>query len=322
MKAIRIHQPGGPEVLRVDEVPDPAPGPGQVAIRVEAVGVNFIETYQRTGVYKVPLPWIPGTECAGVVTALGSGVEGISVGDRVGTVDALGSYAEQSLVPADRVVKLPDGVDARLAAAVLLQGMTAHYLTRSTYSLEAGDRCLIHAAAGGVGLLLIQMASLRSAHAIGTVSTHAKAQLAREAGADDVILYNQQDFEVEVRRITRNAGVAVVYDSVGKTTFDQSLRCLAPRGMMVLFGGSSGQVPPMDPQLLNRLGSLFLTRPKLGDYIETRTELLGRAGDVLHLVRKGHLKVRIGAEFPLAQAAEAHRALESRATTGKVLLRP
>ncbi len=322
MKAIRVHEPGGPDVLRVEEVPDPVPGPGQVRLRVEAIGINFIEIYQRTGLYAMPLPAIPGNECAGTVTALGPGVEGVSVGDRVGTVNALGSYAEQSLVAADRVVKLPDGIDTRVAAAVLLQGMTAHYLTRSTYALKNGDRCLVHAAAGGVGLLLIQIASMRSAFSIGTVSTAAKAQLARAAGADDVILYTEQDFEAEVKRINQGAGVAVVYDSVGKTTFEKSLRCLAPRGMMVLFGASSGPVPSFDPQVLNRLGSLFLTRPTLAHYTATRTELLERAGDVLGLVRKGQLKVRIGTEFPLAQAAEAHRALESRSTTGKVVLRP
>jgi NADPH:quinone reductase len=322
MKAIRVRQTGGPEVLRLEEVPDPVPGAGQVVIRVEAVGVNFIEIYQRTGLYAVPLPATPGSECAGVVAALGPGVEGVAVGDRVATVNAHGAYAEQTLVAADRVVKLPEGVDTRLAAAVLLQGMTAHYLTRSTYSLKAGERCLVHAAAGGVGLLLLQIASLRGAPSIGTVSTHAKAQVAREAGAEDVILYTEQDFEAEVRRITKGNGVAVVYDSVGRTTFEKSLRCLAPRGMMALFGGSSGPVPPFDPQILNRLGSLFLTRPTLAHYIATRTELLERAGDVLSLVGKGQLKVRIGGEFPLAGAAEAQRALESRATMGKLVLRP
>ena len=322
MKAIRIHEHGGPEALRLEEVPEPVPGPGQVLFRVEAAGVNFIEVYQRTGLYRVTLPATPGSEAAGTVAAVGPGVTEFHAGDAVASQNVLGAYAEYALAPAERVVRLPPGVTTRLGAAVMLQGMTAHYLACSTYPLGKGDACLIHAAAGGVGLLLTQIAKLRGARAIGTASVREKAALAKEAGAEDVILYTEEDFAAAVARLTRGAGVRVVYDSVGRTTFDKSLECLAPRGMMVLFGQSSGPVPPFDPQILNRRGSLFLTRPTLNHYVATRAELLERAGEVLGWVRDGKLRVRISRELPLSQAAEAHRQLEARATTGKVLLIP
>ena len=322
MKAIRVHSAGGPEHLRYEDVPDPTPGAGQLLLRVEAAGVNFIEVYQRTGLYKMPLPATPGAEAAGTVLAVGEGVRDWRVGDAVATVDAQGSYAERALVAADRAVAIPPGLDAKRSAAVMLQGMTAHYLATSTCPLREGDTCLVHAAAGGVGLLLVQIAKLRGARVIGTVSNAAKEKLAREAGADEVVLYSERNFVAEVKRVTHGAGVRVVYDSVGRTTFDDSLACLAPRGMMVLFGQSSGPVPPFDPQILNARGSLFLTRPKLQNYTATRAELLERAGEVLGWVRDGRLRDRIWREFPLAQADDAHRALESRATTGKLLLVP
>lgn len=322
MRAIRVHAHGGPEVLELDEAPVPLPGSGQALVRIEAAGVNFIDIYHRSGLYKVPLPLVPGQEGAGVVTALGPDAAGVAIGDRVGYTGVLGAYAEFAVVPADRLVPLPPGVTARQAAAALLQGVTAHYLATSTYRLAAGETCLVHAAAGGLGLLLCQIAKRLGARVIGTVSTEAKAQLARAAGADEVILYTQQDFEAEVKRLTGGAGVRVVYDSVGKTTFDKSLNCLARRGMLVLCGQSSGPVPPLDPQVLNQKGSLYLTRPTLAHYTATRDELLARAGEVLGWVADGSLTVRIGGEYPLAQAAEAHRALAGRETTGKVLLLP
>jgi NADPH2:quinone reductase len=322
MKAIRIHAQGGPEVLRHEEVPVPAPGPGEALVRIEAAGVNFIDIYHRSGLYPVTFPYTLGQEAAGTVTALGPGATGVAVGDGVAYTGVPGAYAEFAAVPAERLVPLPAGLAARLAAAVLLQGTTAEYLTSSTYPLGAGDACLVHAAAGGVGLLLCQMAKRRGARVIGTVSTEAKASLARAAGADDVILYTRQDFEAEVRRLTGGGGVQVVYDSVGKTTFDKSLNCLARRGMLVLYGQSSGPVPPFDPQVLNQKGSLFLTRPTLGHYVATREELLQRAGRVLRWVADGELTVRIAREYPLAEAAEAQRALAARETTGKLLLLP
>ncbi len=322
MKAIRIQSTGGPEVLRLEEVPAPVAGAGQVVVKIAAAGVNFIDVYHRTGQYRVPLPFTPGQEAAGVVAAVGAGVTDVSVSDRVAYAHVLGAYAEYALVPADRVVPLPDGVDAKLGAAAMLQGITAQYLATTVYPLRLGDTCLVHAAAGGAGLLLCQVAKLRGARVIGTVSTQEKAALARAAGADDVILYIEQDFEVEVKRLTGGKGVQVVYDSVGRTTFEKGLNVLAPRGMMVLFGQSSGAVAPLDPQVLNQKGSLVLTRPTLGHFIATRAELLARAGDVLGWIRAGKLKVRIGLELPLAQAAEAHRRLETRGTTGKVLLLP
>src|SRR5207253_1408196 len=285
-------------------------------------GVNFIDVYQRNGLYKVQLPLTVGQEAAGVVTAVGSGVTDVKVGSRVAYSALLGAYAEYATVPADRVVALPDGVSSKQAAAVMLQGITAHYLASTTYALKPGDTCLVHASAGGVGLLLCQIAKLRGARVIGTVSTPEKAALAREAGADEVIRYTEQDFEAEVKRLTDGAGLQVIYDSVGKTTFDKGLNCLARRGMMVLYGQSSGPVGPFDPQLLNQKGSLFLTRPTIAHYIETRAELVARAGEVLAGGKSGTLKLRIEHEFSLAEAAEAHRALEARKTTGKLLLVP
>ena len=322
MKLIRVHAHGGAEVLQVEEAEIPHAGPGQALLRIEAVGVNFIEIYHRTGLYKLPVPFTPGTEAAGTVEAVGPGVTTVRTGDRVASINVLGAYAEYALVPAERLVPLPDRVSTRQAAAVMLQGMTAQYLTTSTFPLERGQTCLVHAAAGGVGLLLCQMAKRAGARVIATVSTEAKAALAREAGADEVILYTQTDFETEVKRLTAGAGVHVIFDSVGRTTFAKGLSCLVPRGTMVLFGQSSGPIEPFDPQVLAQKGSLFLTRPTLVHYTATRAELLERAGQVLGLVASGALAVRIGHELPLTQAVEAHRDLEERRTTGKVLLLP
>ena len=322
MQAIRIHEPGDAGVLRLEDLDVPVAGPGQALLRVEATGVNFIEIYQRTGLYKGTLPATPGGEAAGIVESVGPGVTTVAPGDRVASFNVLGAYAEYALAPADRLVPMPDRVSTRQAAAVLLQGMTAHYLTTTTFPLERNHVCLVHAAAGGVGLLLCQMARRRGARVIATVSTEEKAALAREAGADEIILYTRTDFESEVKRLTAGAGVHVVYDSVGRTTFAKGLDCLVRRGMMVLFGQSSGPVEPIDPQVLNQKGSLFLTRPTLHHYTATRAELLERAGDVLGWVADGSLAVRIGHEFPLARAADAHRELEGRRTTGKVLLIP
>jgi NADPH2:quinone reductase len=322
VQAIRIHQVGGPDVLRVEDVPVPVPGPGEVLIKVEAAGVNFIDVYHRTGLYPQQLPLTLGREAAGTVERVGEGVSICRPGDRVVSEGVPGAYAEYAVAPADRVVPVPDRVTSRQAAAVILQGMTAHYLAYSTYRLGEGDTCLVHAAAGGVGLLLCQIASRAGARVIGTVSTDEKAALAREAGAREVILYTRSDFLEETRRLTGGAGVQVVYDSVGRTTFLKSLDALAPRGMLVLYGQSSGPVEPFDPLILSRKGSLFLTRPTLAHYTATRDELLQRAGEVLHRVAEGALAVRVGEEFPLAQAADAHRALEGRRTTGKVLLIP
>ncbi|HSL91528.1 MAG TPA: quinone oxidoreductase [Candidatus Limnocylindrales bacterium] len=322
MKTIRVHQYGGPETLALEDLPVPKPGKGEALVRLEAIGVNFIDIYQRMGLYRSALPFTPGNEGAGIVEETGPGVGEVSAGDRVAYAGTLGSYAEYAIVPAGRLVKLPDGFDAGAAAAAMLQGMTAHYLTHSTYPLKPGDACLVHAAAGGVGLLLAQMARKRGARVIGTVSTKEKAELARAFGADEIILYTEQDFELEVRRLTGGKGVQVVYDSVGRTTFDKSLNCLAPRGCLALYGQSSGPVPPFDPQILNTKGGLFLTRPSLAQYTATREELLWRANDVLGWAASGELKVRIGARFPLQEAAEAHRQLSGRRTTGKVLLTP
>jgi len=322
VKAIRVHSPGGPEALRYEDVPQPSPAAGDVLVKVEAAGVNYIDVYQRTGMYKVATPFTLGQEAAGVVTAVGPGVSDPKPGDRVAYTSILGAYADYAVVPADRVVVLPDGVTTRQAAAAMVQGMTAHYLACTTYPLKAGDTCLVHAAAGGVGLLLCQIASRRGARVIGTVSTREKAALARDAGARDVILYTEQDFEAEAKRLTNGLGLQVVYDSVGKTTFEKGLNCLARRGMMVLYGQSSGPVGSFDPQVLNQKGSLFLTRPTIAHYIETRAELVARAGEVLAWVKSGTLKLRIEHEFSLAEAAEAHRALEARKTTGKLLLIP
>lgn len=322
MKAIRVHESGGPEVLRLEEVPAPTPGPGELLIDVEAVGVNFIEIYQREGQYPMSHPFTPGSEAAGVVRAVGEGVAGFSKGNRVVSQSVKGAYAEQAVVAAERAVEVPDQVSTTIAAAVCLQGLTAHYLSTSTYPLSPRDHALVHAAAGGVGLLLCQMAKRRGAFVIGTASTPEKRALAHEAGADEVIDYTTRDFAAETRRITHGAGVQVVYDSVGRTTFDKSLDSLAPRGMLALFGQSSGPVPPFDPQILNRKGSLYLTRPTLNNYVATRRELIERMDEVLGWVESGTLKVRIDEELPLARAAEAHRALAARRTTGKVVLVP
>jgi len=322
LKAIRVHETGGAEALRLETIPDPVPGPGQVLVRLEAIGVNFIEIYQRRGLYKVAMPFVPGEEGAGKVEAVGPGVDDVRVGDRVASVNFRGSYAELAIADANKVVPIPEGLGAREAAAVMLQGMTAQYLATSVHALQPGDRCLVHAAAGGVGLLLCQIAKRRNAIVFGTVSTAEKARLAHDAGADEVIDYTRQDFVAEVQRLTDGAKLQVVYDSVGATTYLGSIDCLAPRGMLALFGQSSGVVPPIDPLLLSRKGSLFMTRPTLGHYIATREELVWRAGDVLGWVSEGSLSVRIDREVALAQAADAHRALEERRTTGKVLLVP
>ena len=322
MKAIRVHLTGGPEVLRLEDLPVPEPGPGQLLVRIEAAGVNFVDTYQRKGLYRVPLPFTPGREGAGVVERIGEGVTTAYPGDRVVSESMVGSYAEYALVAAERAVAVPQGLDSRLAAAVMLQGLTAHYLAFSTFPLRSGDTCLVHAAAGGVGLLLCQMASRIGARVFGTTSNEEKARLAREAGAAEVILYTETDFVEEVGRLTGGAGVQVAYDSVGRTTFLKGLDCLAPRGLMVLYGQSSGPVEPFDPQLLNQKGSLFLTRPTLANYVTTRIELLRRTEELMGWVEDGSLRVRIGREFPLAAAAEAYGELEGRRTTGKVLLAP
>jgi NADPH2:quinone reductase len=322
MKAIRVDGFGGPEVLRLADVPDPFPGPGQVVARVEAAGVNFIDVYHRTGLYPNPLPLVPGMEGAGVVAQVGPGVATWREGDRVAWTGILGSYAGRVLLPADRAVAVPLGMSTDTAAALMLQGLTAHYLCTSTYPLKKGDTCLVHAAAGGVGLLLVQMAKRRGARVIGTVGTEAKAALAREAGADEVVLYAREDFLDAVKRLTGGRGVDVVYDSVGKTTAEKSLDCLVPRGMMVFFGNASGPVPPIDPLALSRKGSLFLTRPNLVHYIADRASLEARAAAVLGDAAAGRLRVRIDRTYPLAEAAEAHRALEGRQTAGKVLLIP
>ena len=323
MKAIRIHQLGGPEVLQLEEIPDPEPREGEAVVRIEAAGLNFIDVYFRTGLYKAPsLPFTLGQEAAGTVEAVGSGVAGVAVGDRVAYAGVQGAYAEKAAVPAARLVKLPEGVTARQGAAAMLQGMTAHYLATSTYPLKERDACLVHAAAGGAGQLLCQIAKLRGARVIGTVSNEEKARIAREAGADEVILYTQQDFAAETRRLTGGVGVQVVYDSVGRDTFEKSLDSLARRGTLVLFGQSSGPVPPFDPSILNVKGSLYLTRPSLTHYIATREELERRAEEVLGWIAESKLRLSIGLELPLAEAAEAHRALEGRRTTGKVILIP
>jgi NADPH2:quinone reductase len=322
LKAIRVHTAGGPEVLRLEEVAVPPPGPGQILLRIEAAGVNFLDVYHRTGLYPVPLPFTPGKEAAGVVERVGDGVTAVRAGDRVVSEGVIGAYAEHALVPAERAIPLPAGVDARLGAAALLQGLTAHYLAFTTYRLRSGDTCLVHAAAGGVGLLLCQVASRVGARVIGTVGSEEKARLAREAGASDVILYDETDFVAETKRLTGGVGVQVIYDSVGRSTFLKGLDCLAPMGMMVLYGQSSGQPDPLPPQLLSLKGSLYLTRPALAHYVAAPSELHRRAEEVLGWVRDGSLRVRIGREFPLADAAEAHIALEGRRTTGKALLIP
>jgi NADPH2:quinone reductase len=322
MKAIRIEQPGGPENLQLEDIAAPKPGPEEVLVKLDASGVNFIDTYHRTGFYKMPLPFTLGMEGAGAVASAGERVIDWSPGDRVAWAMTAGSYAEYAVVPEAKLVRVPDGVDTRTAAALMLQGMTAHYLTRSTFPLKSGDTALVHAAAGGAGLLITQFAKSIGARVIGTVSTEEKAKLARDAGADEVILYTQQDFEAETKRITNGKGADVVYDSVGATTFQKSLNSLRPRGMMVLFGQSSGPVPPFEVTLLNQKGSLYVTRPSLNHYVLTREELIWRADELFTAVLEGKLKVRIDKEYPLAEAAQAHRDLESRKTTGKLLLIP
>jgi NADPH2:quinone reductase len=322
MKAIQVKETGGPEKMELVDLPQPVPGPGQALVKIAASGVNFIDVYFRTGLYKADLPATLGSEAAGTVESIGPGVTDVAPGDRVAYAMARGSYAQYAVVPAAQLVKIPAGIDFQTAAAAMLQGMTAHYLTHSTFPLKSGDTCLVHAAAGGAGLLLVQMAHNIDARVFGTVSTEAKAQLAKQAGADEIILYTQQDFEAEVKRLTAGRGVDVVYDSVGATTFAKSLNSLRPRGMLVLFGQSSGPVPPFDPNILNAKGSLFLTRPGLPHHLLTREELLWRAGDVLGWVSSGKLKIRVDRAYPLSGAAQAHRDLEGRHTAGKLLLIP
>jgi len=322
MQAIQITKVGGPEVLTPAELPVPAPKPNEAVVQIKAAGVNFIDVYLREGRYPAPLPFVDGQEAAGVVSEIGSEVTNVQRGDRVAYTGGLGSYAEYAAVPADRLVKIPDQLDFEQAAAAMLQGMTAHYLVHSTYQLKQGETALIHAAAGGVGLLLVQMAKNIGARVIGTAGTQEKAQLARDAGADECIIYTEADFETETKRLTDGKGVHVVYDGVGKETFDKDLNVLRPRGFLVLFGGSSGAVPPFDLIKLSQKGSLYITRPTLGHYTATREELEWRANDVLQGIVRGELKLRIHKVYPLAQAAQAHRDLEGRKTTGKLLLKP
>lgn len=321
MKAVHVREPGGPEKMEIAEVPVPEPGPGQALVRIAASGVNFIDIYFRSGLYKADLPVTLGSEAAGTVESIGPNVTYVAPGDRVAYAMVRGSYAQFAAVPETSLVKIPDAIDFESAAAAMLQGMTAHYLTHSTFPLTSGQTCLVHAAAGGAGRLTAQMAKMRGARVIGTVSTEEKAAVAAKAGVDHPIVYTAVDFEAEVKRITAGAGVDVVYDSVGKTTFEKSLACLRPRGMMVLFGQSSGPVAAFEPQILNTRGSIFLTRPSLAHYLLSREELLRRAGDVFSAIERGDLVLRIDRVFPLAEAAAAHRALESRATTGKLILK-
>jgi NADPH2:quinone reductase len=322
MKAIQVKQVGGPEAMELVELPVPQPKANEVVVKLAASGVNFIDVYFREGRYKTQLPFVPGQEGAGSVIAVGAEVKSVKVGDRVAWTAVLGSYAEYAALPADRLVPVPQGVSEESAAAAMLQGMTAHYLSHVTYRLKQGETALIHAAAGGVGLLLVEMAHNIGARVIATVSTEEKAKLARDAGADEVILYTQSDFEVETKKLTGGKGVDVVYDSVGKTTFEKGLNVLRPRGMMVLFGGSSGAVPPFDPIVLSQKGSLYLTRPSLTNYIATRDELVQRSSAVFGMIANGKLKPRIQHKYPLNDAQRAHRELEGRKTTGKLLLIP
>jgi NADPH2:quinone reductase len=320
MRAIRVSKTGGPEVLEVVDVPTPEPKQGEALVRIHAAGVNFIDTYVREGRYPAELPFIPGQEAAGVVEKIGEGVSGFAVGDRVAWNGVRGTYAEYACAPAKELLKIPNELSFEDAAAVLLQGMTAHYLVHDTYSVQPGETVLVHAGAGGVGLLLTQMAKRRGARVVTTVSTEEKAALSREAGADEVVLYTQASFVDAVKRVTDGVGLPVVYDSVGKTTFEDSLKCVQARGLMVLYGGSSGAVPPFDLIKLSTMGSLYVTRPTLKDYVQTREELERRAGDVFKWVVAGELKVRIGQRYPLAEARRAHEDLQARKTTGKVLL--
>jgi len=322
MKAIQVKQVGGPEAMEYLDIPVPQPKANEAVVKLAASGVNFIDVYFREGRYKTTLPFTPGQEGAGAVTAVGAEVKSLKVGDRVAWTTVLGSYAQYAAVPADRLVTIPQGVTEEQAAATMLQGMTAHYLSHDTYPLKRGETALIHAAAGGVGLLLVQMAHNLGARVIATVSTEEKAKLAREAGADDVILYTQTDFETETKRLMNGKGLDVIYDSVGKTTFEKGLNLLRPRGMMVLFGASSGAVPPFDLITLSQKGSLYVTRPSLANYIATREELVARSGAVFGMIAAGKLKLRAEHSYPLEQAQQAHRDLEGRKTTGKILLIP
>ena len=321
MKAVQITEFGGPEVMKYQDLPDLSPNEGQALVQIEAVGVNYTDTYSRSGVNPTTLPWVVGVEGAGVVKEVGPNVTQVREGDSVVYCGIPGSYAEQAIVPADRLIKIPKGLDSKASAAAMLQGMTAHYLCHSTYQVKQGDKVLVHAGAGGVGLLLIQMVKRLGGYVFSTVSTDAKAQLAKDAGADEVILYTRQNFAEEINKATNGQGVEVVYDAVGQTTFDGSISSLARRGYMVLYGQASGPVPPVDPRVLGN-GSKFLTRPGLGDYTVTRQELDQRAGDVLDWVKSGELKLRIEHVMALSEASEAHRQLESRLTTGKVVLIP
>ena len=322
MKAVRIEKFGGLEALQVTDIPVPEPGEGEVRVKIEVIGVNFLDIYQRIGRYQGPLPFTLGQEAAGIVDTVGPNVTEVKPGDHVAYAMVPGSYAEYAIVPAWKLVPIPANVDTSQAVAAMVQGLTAHYLTRSTYPLKEGETALVHAAGGGTGGLLVQVAKRCGARVIGTASTKEKAMLGREAGADEMILYTQTDFEAEVKRLTNNKGVDVVYDSVGKDTFDKGLNCLKRRGYMVLYGASSGAVPPLDPQVLNTKGSIFLTRPYLGHYVADRAELLERATDVFHWIATGELKVRIDKTFPLVEVAAAHRYLEDRQSKGKVLLVP
>ncbi|MGH3774990.1 MAG: quinone oxidoreductase family protein [Pseudonocardiaceae bacterium] len=323
MRAIQVTETGGPEVLRLAEMPDPEPGPGQLLVELAAAGVNYIDTYFRSGAYPIPLPFIPGSEGAGTVTAVGPDTVGIAIGDRVAWATSLGSYAELAVVPAEQAIPVPPGVNSETAAGSLLQGMTAHYLTVSVHPVQPGDIVLVHAAAGGMGQLLTQLATARGARVIGTVSTLEKERLAREAGAADVIRYTEiDDVAGEVRRLTGGHGVAAVYDGVGASTFDASLASLRPRGMLALYGAASGRVPPMDPMRLNAAGSVFLTRPTLAHYVATRDELTWRASEVFDAIQDGSLRITIGGRYPLAEARRAHQDLQGRRTTGKLLLLP
>jgi NADPH:quinone reductase len=322
MNSIRIHDYGGRDTMRYESLPTPEPGRGEALVWIASIGVNFLDVYYRTGLHKAPLPFTPGSEAAGTVTAVGEGVSEVVVGDRVAYCMVLGSYAEYAVVPAWRLVRLPDDVSFETGAASMLQGLTAHYLTHDAFRLQPGHTALVHAAAGGAGLLLTQAARMCGAHVIGTVGSHGKAALARDAGAHETIVYTEQDFEAEVKRITSGRGVDVVYDSVGAATFDRSLNCLRPRGYLVLFGNSSGPVPPFDPGILATKGSLYLTRPGLNRYTATREEILHRAEALYGWLRSGAMTLKIDRTLPLKEAARAHEALEGRQTTGKVLLTP
>ena len=322
MKTIRVHETGAPEQLHYEDTPMPEPGANEVRVKIEAAGLNYIDVNQRAGVYPMTLPFVPGQEAAGTIDAIGPGVTRFAIGDRVAYALARGAYADYAVVPAWQVVHVPDTISTQVAAAVMLQGLTAHYLACSTYPLKPGDTTLVHAAAGGVGLLLVQMAKMRGARVIGTVSTEEKAQLAREAGADDIIQYTEVDFETEVKRLTNDAGVNVVYDAVGQTTFDKSLNCLAKQGYMVLYGQASGPVPAFDLRRLGASGSLFITRPTLGDYARDTAELTSRTDEMFRWIESGKLNVHIDRTYPLADAPQAHQYMQDRKTKGKVLLIP